>query len=202
MSWGLLLSILAGPIFFTIVQTGIEYGSRAGVVLAAGQWLSDLIYIGIVAWGGRYLELLIEDPTIQKSFIFYVGLGGSIVLLIMGTAMWLTRPTPMTDQHIEKRSLQSLFFKGWLLNTVSPTPIIFWATLMGSALVKGYSDVEIVLLFSSVMLMVVVTDVLKAYAGKRIRRWLSPQHLVYVRRIAASVLLGFGLLLLLRSVWA
>ena len=42
---GLTLSILTGPILFTIIQTSIEEGFRAGITVASGIWISDLLFI-------------------------------------------------------------------------------------------------------------------------------------------------------------
>ena len=42
---GLILCFLIGPIFFALVQTGVEEGLRAGTAVGLGIWISDLIFI-------------------------------------------------------------------------------------------------------------------------------------------------------------
>lgn len=42
---GLTLTILLGPIFVALTQTGIKHGIRAGISVGTGIWTSDLIVI-------------------------------------------------------------------------------------------------------------------------------------------------------------
>ena len=47
---GFILSLFVGPIFFTMLQLGVEHGFRAAFALALGQWIGDLIYIFLAFW--------------------------------------------------------------------------------------------------------------------------------------------------------
>ena len=53
---GLVLATLAGPIFFTLVQTGIERGVVAGFAVGLGEWSSDLLYIAAAYFGLVWLN--------------------------------------------------------------------------------------------------------------------------------------------------
>ena len=46
---GLTLTILLGPIFVALTQTGIKHGIRAGISVGTGIWTSDLLVI-FTAW--------------------------------------------------------------------------------------------------------------------------------------------------------
>ena len=50
---GLTLTILLGPIFVALTQTGIQHGIRAGVAVGTGIWVSDFIVIA-----GSYFFIL------------------------------------------------------------------------------------------------------------------------------------------------
>lgn len=215
---GLLLSVLAGPIFFAILQLGIERGPKSATILASGQWVGDIMYILIVIWGSTYIDDLINDPALRNQFITYTGSFGALVLGGMGIGLWLGKPPNLEKQEaagkeiIEGKSSKKdkkekvsewklnfqFFMKGFLINTANPTPLFFWATLMATAILDGYSDAQTYVLFISVMFMVILTDVLKVYLAKYIRTWLKMHHLMYVRRIAGTVLVGFSIFLVVQ----
>ncbi|MEJ6695802.1 MAG: hypothetical protein QNK55_00365, partial [Saprospiraceae bacterium] len=43
--FGLILTIMLGPIFVALTQTGIDKGARAGITVGVGVWSSDLLVI-------------------------------------------------------------------------------------------------------------------------------------------------------------
>ncbi|MCP4437664.1 MAG: LysE family transporter [Aureispira sp.] len=198
MSYGLVLSVLVGPMFFTIVQVGIERGFKAGTALVAGQWISDFVYMGLVFWGASYIQVLVDDEAARNSFIFYMGIIGSVILVGFGVAMILKESVVRNQLKVKKSTLLGYGVQGFLLNTFNPTPLFFWMALMSSALTKGYSSNVSYVLFGSVMFVVIVTDILKVYLAKRIRTVLKDQYILYVRRLAGAVLIGFGLWLIIK----
>ena len=48
---GLVLALLVGPVFFTILQTSIERGFGSGALVAIGVSLSDAFYITLTYLG-------------------------------------------------------------------------------------------------------------------------------------------------------
>jgi threonine/homoserine/homoserine lactone efflux protein len=62
---GLTLTILLGPIFVALTQTGIQHGIRAGVAVGSGIWISDLLVI-ISSWFFiRQIDDLAKNATFQ-----------------------------------------------------------------------------------------------------------------------------------------
>ncbi len=102
MSYGLVLSVLVGPMFFTIVQVGIERGFKAGTALVAGQWISDFVYMGLVFWGASYIQVLVDDEAARNSFIFYMGIIGSVILVGFGVAMILKESVVRNQLKVKK----------------------------------------------------------------------------------------------------
>jgi len=198
MSYGLVLSVLVGPMFFTIVQVGIEQGPKAGTALVVGQWISDFAYMGLVFWGASYIQILIDDEAAKANFIFYMGIIGSVILVGFGLAMLLKESVVRDQLKVKNSTLVGYGVQGFLLNSFNPTPLFFWMALMSSALTKGYSSNVSYALFGSVMFAVIVTDIIKVYLAKRIRAVLKDQYILYVRRLAGAVLIGFGLWLIIR----
>ena len=107
-SLGLLLSLAAGPIFFMLIQLGIERGVVAGMTLSTGVLLSDVAYVILVYFG---VEWLSELPD----FKWYMGLIGGGILMVFGLATMLSKYKPPKDINITARTY------GCLLYT-SPSP--------------------------------------------------------------------------------
>jgi threonine/homoserine/homoserine lactone efflux protein len=197
--WGLLLSVLTGPIFFTILQVSMERGFRAGLALVSGQWLSDFIYIGLAIWGAGYMRLLDTDPQFKETLSYYLGTVGAIFLSILGLVLLLTKTKNKGADNLSNSKSEAAFFlQGFLINTLTPFPIFFWISLMSSAIGRGMQGVETAILLCTVMLMVILTDLLKVYAARKLGSFVNARYTLLVRKIAGLALILSGLLMLWR----
>ena len=77
---GLTLSILVGPIIFALLQTAIERGFRAGMMVGLGVWVSDLMYISIAYFGVSYIVAITE----YEGFEEILGTIGGFTLIGLG----------------------------------------------------------------------------------------------------------------------
>jgi threonine/homoserine/homoserine lactone efflux protein len=214
---GLILSVFVGPIFFTMLQLGVEHGFRAAFALALGQWVSDLVYIFLAFWGAIWVEDIIGDPEKQATFVWYSGTIGGALLVLFGAGLLLTKSVStkpiaakgsdsntldeevtIVEHKVSKKAYFAYFFQGFLINTINPTPLLFWMGLMAFAINSEYVGGATAAMYISVMTVVVVTDCSKIYLAKAIRNKLKAHHFLYVRRLAGLVLGGFGLVLLLK----
>ncbi|BDS15043.1 LysE family translocator [Aureispira anguillae] len=203
---GVILSVFVGPIFFTMLQLGVEHGFRAAFALALGQWVSDLLYIFLAFWGAIWVEEIIADEVKQATFVWYSGTIGGCLLILFGAGLLLTKSvsTAVSDKieiaehKVSKAAYFAYFFQGFLINTINPTPLLFWMGLMAFAINSNYIGGATAALYIAVMSVVIIADCLKIYLAKTIRDKLKAQHFLYVRRLAGLVLGGFGLVLLLK----
>ncbi|WMX15625.1 MULTISPECIES: LysE family translocator [unclassified Aureispira] len=203
---GLILSVFVGPIFFTMLQLGVEHGFKAAFALALGQWVSDLLYIFLAFWGAIWVEEIIADEVKQATFVWYSGTIGGCLLLLFGAGLLLTKSVStkglddveIVDYKVSKKAYFAYFLQGFLINTINPTPLLFWMGLMAFAINSNYIGGATAALYIAVMSVVILTDCLKIYLAKTIRNKLQAHHFLYVRRLAGLVLGGFGLVLLLK----
>ena len=203
---GLILSVFVGPIFFTMLQLGVEHGFKAAFALALGQWVSDLLYIFLAFWGATWVEELIKDPDKQAVFIWYSGTIGGCLLIAFGAGLLLTKSVStagsskieIQEHEVSTGAYIAYFTQGFLINTINPTPLLFWMGLMAFAINEDYVGGLTAALFTSVMTIVVITDCLKISLAKSIRNRLKVHHILYVRRLAGAILGGFGLSLLIK----
>ncbi|MCB0584314.1 MAG: LysE family transporter [Phaeodactylibacter sp.] len=197
---GLILAILVGPIFFALIQAGVEQGIRAGAMVGLGIWVSDVLFIFGAYFGVSYVTRLVESPE----FALYLGIAGSITLTLFGLGALLTAPKAggkpqWTKNTFRASSYFSLWMKGFLINTINPFTFFFWIGVTTTMVIDGGLDSrEAILFFGSIFGTIVFTDFSKVVLSKRIRRVLKPIHLLWLRRISGGALIVFALVLLAR----
>jgi threonine/homoserine/homoserine lactone efflux protein len=206
---GLWLSLMAGPIFFMILQSGIQDGPKPAIVLAAGQWISDLVYLFIAFYSADYMYGILEGNSPLQKWIPIIGLIGCTLLITMGLEFWIRTPKlefreieTKQENHRRSRLYLKNVLQGFLINTFSPSPIAFWMGLVAWGVAEHYSDIAITIMLSTVLIMVVVTDLVKIYMAKKIRNYLKKEHLIRIRRLAGSVLILFGTIILYKVYWS
>ena len=192
---GILLALLIGPVFFTIIQTSIERGFKSGFYVAMGVSLSDTLYIFLSYLG---LSSLFENSTFQ-SFLTY---GGGIMLLCFGGYYLLVKSRKMLNfslTEIPERSALRLISKGFIINGLSPMVLIFWIGTVGIATTDlGYTKMsDAAVFFTSIIITVFATDILKAKLADKLRTLLTPRLVRVLNILLGMLLVSFGLRLIL-----
>lgn len=198
---GLGLSLLMGPILFTLVQTSLEQGFRAGMMVGFGIWLSDVLFIGVVLLGVSWLLKVVQ----WQGFEPLLGTAGGLLLLVVGGVL-LMRERHKSEEAYRFSSRSSSYFslwlKGFLINSLNPFTFFFWAGVATTLAIKHPGGTgEVLPFYGGVFSVIVLTDALKVSLAKLIRRWLHPKVIFWSRILTGLVLAGFGLFLLGRVVW-
>ncbi len=190
---GLTLSFLIGPVFFVLIQTGIERGFRGGISYCAGVWLSDTIIIYILYKGISTLTELIKEPSFKTK----IGWIGGFLLIGFGLFSLLTKLTQNAYKaKAEKAPVGKLILKGFLINVFNPFTALYWLGVNTMLLAKYQLTItDAVLFFGSLMASLIVTDILKVLLAKKIRNWLKPEYIQRARQIAGVLLIISGIVL-------
>jgi threonine/homoserine/homoserine lactone efflux protein len=188
--YGLVLAVLVGPIFFTLVQTSIERGFWSGFFVAVGVSLSDMFYITISYLGVYQLF----DQGNFKAYLAYVG-GG--VLVAMGVNYLFIKNRKRVEVRAEKiqvRSPLKLMVKGFLVNGLTPTVFIFWLGTVGIAATKFeyVTPGKAIPFFVAIVCTVFTTDVLKAKLADQLGRLLTPRFIRTMNVILGIAFVVFG----------
>jgi threonine/homoserine/homoserine lactone efflux protein len=188
---------MVGPILFALIQAGIERGFRAGAMIGFGIWISDLIFILFAYFGISYLLNILE----WKGFELTLGIAGGFVLILTGIITILSKPPEIGRPSGVSGSYFALWLKGFLINTVNPFTVFFWATVMTTIVAKDNLDGQnAMFFFGGILGTIILTDSLKVLLAKAIRRWLKPKHILWTRRISGIALVVFGIVLMVRVV--
>ena len=194
---GISLSFLIGPLLFTVVQAGILQGFRAGIAVAAGIWVSDVLFVVAIMWGIDALAAL----TAMEGFRFWVGIWGGILLLVFGfgSVFSKVKQADVAEGLVKKRTLFHWWLRGFLINTINPGTIFFWLGIVSAVVMpNNWSQQESFIFFGGMLATLILTDTLKAWAAKHIRQFLTPKHIQQIQRGIGLILMIFGLVLIFK----
>ena len=114
---GLVLAVLVGPVFFTLLQTSIERGFVSGVFVATGIALSDSLYIAL-----SYLGLY--GLFNSEGFQVYLAYVGGFIILCFGAYYLFVKSRRLINfnnmEHVKERSPFRLMAKGFIINGLTP----------------------------------------------------------------------------------
>jgi len=188
----LLLVFSVGPIVFTIIKQSIINGRAGGFSFIGGVWLSDLL---IVILSTVFSTLVTELLHFKKA----IGFSGSLFLIGMGVFYLFFKKIKMrseeADISVSAGTHAMLAAAGFLINTLNPAVFAFWLT-MSTTLAVSHTIKERIVIFSTCIIVNLAADVLKVVLAGKLSKKLTHKNLVLINRISGSLLLIFGILLL------
>lgn len=188
--FGLILALLVGPVFFTIIQTSVEKGFWSGVLVAFGVSLSDIIYVSICYMG---LAQFLEDGEFRTTLAY----AGGAILILFGLYHLLVKSRRRMHEKVElppERGFLRSIAKGFVINGLSPMVPIFWIGVVSIAsLDLGYtSSYHFILFFASLLGTVLFTDIAKAYLADKLRNLVTNRFLKIMNIALGILLIAFG----------
>ncbi len=197
-SIGLTLAVLLGPLFILLIQASIEYGSKGGLIAAAGIWVSDLIFVVLALNFVNRMSSLINS----ESFSYWLGIAGGAILIGIGIATFFRKASmEFGDAKDQRSGLIGYWVKGFMVNTFNPFTFFFWLlTIPTLSVNQGLDQTETWLLSAGVLCTIIFTDSIKIALAKLIRKMINVKILTRINQIAGVALIIFGFVLLLNSV--
>jgi threonine/homoserine/homoserine lactone efflux protein len=184
--FGIILAILVGPVFFTIIQTSVERGFWKGVLVALGTSISDITCVIICYFG--LIQFLIEPE-----FKLYMAYIGGVILILFGLYYLIVKGRKkVIVVSANEKGLFRYMLKGFLINGLSPSVIIFWiGTASVTTLNFGYTTgLQYALFFGAVLATCLSTDILKAYLADKLGSIMTPRVIMIM-----NILVGIGMIL-------
>lgn len=183
--FGLTLSVMIGPIFFTLLQTSLQKGFGKATLVAIGVSVGDIIMIFLAYFG---LSKLLNFEQ-NKELIGYVG---AIILFLFGVVSIVKSRRPIISIKKDSESMKGFYrfiFKGLAINAISPFVPIFWIGTMSLATVEyGYSGMTLLAFFATIVSVVFVTDLLKAFLADRLSTLIN-SRVMRLMNVAVGIIL-------------
>lgn len=194
---GFLLAFLVGPVFFTIIQTSVERGFWNGALVAVGVSLSDTLYVTVCYFG--LLQFL--NSSAAKIYMAYIGGAILIVFGLYHVFVKARKAKLVSFTVVNEANALKYISRGFIINGITPTVLLFWiGTLSAATLDFGYTTgYEFFILFTSLLITVFFTDIIKAYLADRLRKIMTARILVILNIIVGLCLLVFGVRLLMMT---
>jgi threonine/homoserine/homoserine lactone efflux protein len=193
--FGLLLSIMLGPLFFALLQTALHEGFKAGAHLAFGALLSDGACITVAYLFASQLDL-------TGKYKIAVGWIGGLLLIGFGIVNFFRKVRPKEVDDDRKTVHAKFILKGFLMNSFNPAVLLFWLGVISVVKLKeDYTRLHEAVFFASVLATVFGTDLLKSFVAHRISHLLNATVLHWINRIVGSVLIAFGLRMIFKVMW-
>lgn len=186
-----------GPAFFALIQTALERGFRQGALLALGIFLNDLVVVSLALLGS---VTLIRGSGNYK----LLAIIGGALLIIFGIFTLIRKNNPGNVKTVQPVSYHSVIYigKGFLLNLANPFVWLFWLTVVVSATATYEADTySLILFFSTALLVVISTDLLKVFTAYRLKSFLTEKVLFTINKVAGAGLIIFGVFLVIRAVF-
>lgn len=198
--YGFLLAFAVGPVFFTLIETSITKGFKAGVFFDLGAMVADIIFIVIAYFStSRILENLKHDPGL---LIF-----GGAILVVYGVISYIRTIKSVfriVREHYAvkvKKNLGSLFLKGFLLNFVNFGVLAGWigTIIMANALTTTQNGP--IYFLATVLISFFIVDLIKISLAKKLKNKMTPRFIFRTKKWVSIFIIGFGVVLLFQGIF-
>ncbi len=186
---GLGMVIFIGPVFFLLLNSSFQSGSRAGFAVALGIIVSDIIYVGLCYYG------LSSFINIENNK-FWMGTIGSIIVFILGLHYLLKKAKITTEISMNSRRLRIFFLKGFSVNFFNPFVFAVWIGVFNYGQHNYPEPGSLKIFLISVLSGILFTDVVKVFLSKKIKGFISLKRLTLFFKVTGVLLIIFSVRLL------
>lgn len=188
---GIVLSFATGPVFFALLKTSIEKGFHAGICLAGGVVLSDIIYVGLALYGSSFIKF-------ETEYRVPIGLTGAAVMMSIGFYYLLKKVKINYSNITSTKRNTGYFIKGFLMCILNPSLLIYWISVTSSiiSVTGGIRAQEVLPFFATILITQFSMDSLKAYYANKLRYKIKESTITLLNRVAGTLIMVFALKLL------
>lgn len=195
---GIIMTIMTGPAFFSLIRTSINKGFIAGLMFALGVFFADSIFVAITFLGASLITLAENNQQ-------YIGVIGGLFLIFVGYNYFKKKAVDLESPEtasISKLKHTGYFLKGMFMNLLNPGMLFYWIGLVSYLGTNpSYSRDEIRVFVFSAMFTVLSTDVLKAYFASKTRHLFSPIVIQWMNKIVGIALMLFAVVIIVKVVF-
>ena len=183
---GLSTFLFMGAVFFYLIKTAIVSGRKAGVAVATGIILGDIIYVTLLLLG---FSEFFQSEILLKWF----ALIGGVILIVIGIRYFIKKQLISEVENAPHVSIWVHFTKGFILNFINPFVAAVWIGFLAVNESQFTDTNQIVTSLTVTILIIYITDLLKVFYADKLRKFLTPSILKKGYRIMGIVMILFGL---------
>lgn len=198
--YGFLLAFAIGPVFFTLIETSITKGFKAGLFFDLGAMFADIVFIFVAYFStSKILDRIKDEPGV---LIF-----GGAVLIAYGVISYIRTSKSfikIVREHYAvqvKKNIWGLFLKGFLLNFVNFGVLAGWIATIILATALTTSENGVFLFLATVLATFFLTDLLKISLAKRLKSKLTPRVIYKTKKWVSVLIIIFGAALLVQGIF-
>ena len=184
---GLGMILFIGPVFFLLLSISLQLGTKAGILVALGILLSDVVCVYLCYFG---VASFLYEPDSK----LWVSLAGGIILMLLGVK-YLIKPASKLEIQSEVLGLDYLacFIKGFLVNFVNPFVFLVWIGVIAYLHETKLSEHDSYIYLAGTLCAILSTDLLKVFSARQLKSILKPKALKFIFRICGIALICFGI---------
>lgn len=180
--------LLIGPVVFILINASIYNGKKAGISVALGIILGDIIYTIACFKGLDYI-------TNSETFNTYVSYIGFVILFSLGLIYTFKKHRKVNEKDFNpKNELLLNFIKGFSINFFNPFVLSVWLFVANYAK-TNFSD-ESVSFLAAALLGIFLIDLAKVFLSKYLKDFISSNKLMIFYKISGIIMILFSLRIL------
>lgn len=185
---GLAIAAPVGPVGIICIRRSLAQGSRYGFISGLGAATADALYGCIAAFGITWITQLLIG------YQMWVQLIGGALLAWLGWTAWHARPSE-TDTDVPREKMLAAYASVFIITLTNPMTILsFTGIIAGAGLaIEQQIAGPALLLVSGVFSGSVLWWLLISVTASRLRQKLRPNSLLWINRISAIIIAGYGL---------
>jgi len=186
---GIVLSSMLGTVFFSLIQTSIDYGIRTTMYISVGVIISDIILIVLTYFNAA---LIPENGTTDM----IVRIIGAILLVGMGIGNFV-RKSAVTFPVVTSSGKWLMAGKGFMLNFFNPGNFISWLSV--SVLLVDrlqFPMRERLVFYGGALCAIFLAELGIVYSARYLKRFITKQFLHWLNMGLGILFFCFGLALL------
>jgi threonine/homoserine/homoserine lactone efflux protein len=192
--FGLVLTVITGPVFFALIKTSIEKGFHAGVALALGVVTSDVVFVGALLFGSQYIDVTDHAKLVA-------GVVGAVILFTLGLYYMFKKAEVNYDNKVPTGiNRAGYFLKGFLMCIFNPTLLFHWTVVIGAASTTflvgtPHRSFHIAVMFLTILVVQFGMDTTKAFYADKLRDKISVKLIHRLNELAGIALIIASLVL-------
>ncbi|MBQ8334883.1 MAG: LysE family translocator [Tidjanibacter sp.] len=194
---GVMASVPPGPTCILTIQRNLSKGMRSGLLTGLGVATCDTLYSSIA-----FFSLAMVMSFVESHMLLIKGIAG-FCITFFGVNIFLTNPAVQIRRNRNQAGKGGWqdYISGFLLGLSNPTYILAHVALIATVQAMGFSNPEGTVISNALMIIGVMGGcmawwTLIAVLMKLVRKNFRPRHMLWINRIAGTIITLIGLSLI------